>query len=313
MDKVALILENVKKIIIGKEEVTSKLLAGILCGGHILIEDVPGVGKTTLVDALARTLGCTFSRIQFTPDLMPADIIGISVFDRQTEQFTYRPGPIMKQVILADEINRTSPRTQASLLEAMAEGQVSVDGTTHALPRPFIVLATQNPIEYEGTYPLPEAQLDRFMMRVSIGYPSFGDEREIVKIPAGKGSLQEMESVVTPEELLAMQKQTTEVFMASTLESYIVDLTQATRAHRDVLLGVSPRGGQHLYRGAKGLAFIRNRDYVIPDDIKAMLTPVFSHRLILKPDALLKGRTAEDIIAEILSNTPVPVIPNVNR
>ena len=313
MDIVQRILDNVKKVIIGKDDVITKLLAGILCGGHILIEDVPGVGKTTLVEALARTLGCTFSRIQFTPDLMPADIIGISVLDKSKEQFIYRPGPIMKQVVLADEINRTSPRTQASLLEAMAEGQVSVDGTTYALPAPFIVLATQNPIEYEGTYPLPEAQLDRFMMRISIGYPAFEDEREIIKIPVGKGSLQELESVVTPAELLTMQKQTTEVFMANKLESYIVELTQVTRNHNDVLLGVSPRGGQHLYRAAKGLAVINNRDYVLPDDIKEMLAPVFSHRLVLKPDALLKGRCAQDVITEILSNTRVPLIPDATK
>lgn len=313
MDRLDRILASVSTVVIGKNHVTEILLAGILCGGHILIEDVPGVGKTTLVNALARTLGCSFSRIQFTPDLMPADILGMSIFDKTTEEFVFSPGPIMNQIILADEINRTSPRTQSSLLEAMAEGQVSVDGISHPLPQPFIVLATQNPIEYEGTYALPEAQLDRFMLRVSVGYPVFSDETKIIRMPVGKALLNKLEPVVTPEELLTMQQQVSEVFIAEELAGYIVNLTQATRTHRDVLLGISPRGGQHLYRGSKGLAFLRKRDYVLPDDIKAIVAPVFHHRITLKPEALLRGKSPREVIDEVLATTHVPVIRNANK
>ncbi|HHX75046.1 MAG TPA: MoxR family ATPase, partial [Firmicutes bacterium] len=272
-------------------------------------EDVPGVGKTTLVNAIARTLGCSFTRIQFTPDLMPADILGISVYDRQSGTFTYRPGPIMHQIVLADEINRTSPRTQAGLLEAMAEGQVTVDGKTYPLPVPFVVLATQNPVEYEGTYPLPEAQLDRFLMRISIGYPDGEAEKRILKLPASpREAAARLAPVITPEELLQMQQAAAQTYMAESLERYIVALAQNTRTHEDVLLGISPRGSQHLYRGALALAYLKQRTYVLPDDIKAMAGLVFSHRLLLKPEALLKGRRVSDVLAEILDNTPVPVI-----
>ncbi|HHU29995.1 MAG: MoxR family ATPase [Bacillota bacterium] len=308
MGKLLNILQNINKVFIGKEEVISKIMTGILCGGHLLIEDVPGVGKTTLAKVIAKTLGCSFSRIQFTPDLMPADIIGISVYDKGRDEFVYRPGPVMSQIVLADEINRTSPRTQSSLLEAMEEGQVSVDGVTYKLPDPFIVIATQNPVEFEGTYPLPEAQLDRFMLRITIGYPGSEDERRILRLPAGKNLLQSVEAVITPEELLQLQRQAREVHLAGSLESYIIELARASRNHADVLLGISPRGAKHLYLAAKGLAFIKGRDYVLPDDIKEMLAFVFAHRIILKPEALLKGITALDIIAEIAERTPVPVM-----
>lgn len=310
MEKIAGILANVDRVIIGKREAVSRLLAGILCGGHLLIEDVPGVGKTTMVKALAKTLGCTFKRIQFTPDLMPADIVGITVFAKDQNEFLFKPGPIMSQVILADEINRTSPKTQASLLEAMAEGQVTVDGITHLLPRPFIVMATQNPIEYEGTFPLPEAQLDRFMMRISLGYPEQEEENRIVRLPPGEDPVAGLSPVISPSELIAMQQQATATYMAKSLESYIVALTRHTRSHPAVLLGVSPRGGQYLYRAAKGEACLQGRDYVLPDDIKAMAVPVFGHRLMLKPEARLKGLDALAVLQEILLKTPVPVAPH---
>ncbi len=310
MDKIQEVLAQVGRVIIGKEEAASHLLAGILCGGHLLIEDVPGVGKTTLVKALARTLGCSFKRIQFTPDLMPADITGLSVYDQVRAEFLFKPGPIMSQIILADEINRTSPKTQASLLEAMAEGQITVDGTTHPLPRPFIVMATQNPIEYEGTYPLPEAQLDRFMMRVSLGYPGQREEAEILKLPRPGSLPADLTPVMTPGELLDLQGRVAEVHVAPSLENYIVSLTQRTRRHAHVLLGVSPRGGQYLYRAARGKAFVLGRDYVLPDDIKAMAVLVFGHRLVLKPEARLKGYQPEDVLKEILESTPVPVVPH---
>jgi MoxR-like ATPase len=308
MEKIQEILTNVSRVIIGKNETISCLLTGVLCGGHLLIEDVPGVGKTTLVKTLAKTLGCSFKRIQFTPDLMPSDIVGLSVYDKDRGEFRFKPGPIMSQIVLADEINRTSPKTQASLLEAMAERQVTVDGVTYALPEPFIVMATQNPIEYEGTYPLPEAQMDRFMMRLNLGYPERQDEQKILKMNPGSGLPEEVDTVISPGDLMDLQHRVDQIHMAEPLEGYIVSLTQGTRIHPDVLLGVSPRGGQYLYRAAKGAAFVRNRDYVLPDDVKAMVIPVFSHRLILKPEAKLKGRNTSDVLQEILLKTHVPVI-----
>lgn len=310
MDKVKEILENVGKVIIGKEEAVSCILTGILCGGHVLIEDVPGVGKTTLVKALAKTLGCTFKRIQFTPDLMPSDIVGLSVYDKPKGEFIFKPGPIMSQIVLADEINRTSPKTQASLLEAMGEKQVTVDGVTRALPVPFHVMATQNPVEYEGTYPLPEAQLDRFVMRVTLGYPGQEDERKVLKISPGAGLPDEVDAVVNPAEVSSMQQQAAGVYLTKSLEGYIVSLTRNTRSHPDVLLGVSPRGGQYLYRVAKAAAFVQGRDHVLPDDIKAMAGPVFAHRLILKPEARLKGKNAGDVLQDVLLKTNVPVMPD---
>jgi MoxR-like ATPase len=313
MDRIDRILANVAKVIIGKNTVTEYVLAGILCGGHILIEDVPGVGKTTLANTLARSLGCTFSRIQFTPDLMPSDIVGISVYDKTMDAFVFRPGPIMNQLILADEINRTSPRTQSSLLEAMSEGQISVDGTTYPLPSPFIVLATQNPIDYEGTYPLPEAQLDRFMLRVTMGYPTFSDETSIVSRPGGESMIRDVVPVTNPEELIEMRAAVEKIHFSRELVEYVVNLTQATREHPDITLGVSPRGGQHLFRGAQGLAYVRKRPHVLPDDIKAMIASVFYHRLILKPEALLRGKTPLDVINDVVNKTHVPVIRHADK
>ncbi len=308
MEKAREIIANISRVIIGKEDVITTLLTGILCNGHLLIEDVPGVGKTTLVKALATTLGCSFKRIQFTPDLMPSDIIGLSLYDKDRGEFVFKPGPIMSQVVLADEINRTSPKTQASLLEAMAERQVTVDGVSHMLPSPFLVIATQNPVEYEGTYPLPEAQLDRFMMCIRIGYPGHEEEKTIVKLRPGGSLPTELPAVISPARLLHMQKQAGDVYLAPSLESYIVSLTRNTRSHREVLLGVSPRGGQYLFQAAKAAAYIQGSDHVLPDHIKKMTGPVFAHRLILKPEARLKGSTAENVLEDILQKTSVPVV-----
>lgn len=307
MNKISDIIDNIGKAIIGKEEVITTLFTGILCGGHLLIEDVPGVGKTTLVKALAATLGCSFKRIQFTPDLMPSDIIGLSLYDQEKGEFVFKPGPIMSQIVLADEINRTSPKTQSSLLEAMAERQVTVDGVTHMLPSPFMVIATQNPVEYEGTYPLPEAQLDRFIMCITIGYPEHKDEQSIIKLVPGGSMPVEVPQVITPEQLIDMQKQAGKMHLAQSLEKYIVSLTQNTRTHPEILLGVSPRGGQYLFHAAKAAAYVQGSDHVLPDHVKAMAGPVFTHRLILKPEARLKGLTAEDVMQDILQKTTVPV------
>lgn len=301
------ILMAVNRVIIGKEEALYHILAAIICGGHLLIEDVPGTGKTTLAKTLARVLGCTFSRIQFTPDLMPSDIIGLSIYDREKGEFVFQPGPVISQFVLADEINRTSPKTQAALLEAMAEKQVTVDGVTYPLPRPFIVIATQNPVEYEGTYPLPEAQLDRFMLRVKLGYPDSGSEQQIIRLDPDRSVTAEVEEVIRPEMLLEFKEEATRVFLADILEDYIVRLIRATRVHPDLLLGISPRGGQHLYRVVRALALIRGRNFVLPDDIKEIVPAVFSHRLLVKPEARLKGKTVAGILQEILSAISVPV------
>ncbi len=307
MNRVEDILAQVNKVIIGKNDTVAAMLAGILSAGHILIEDVPGTGKTTLSRVMARVLGCTFSRIQFTPDLMPSDIIGLSIYDRSREQFVFKPGPVMSQFLLADEINRTSPKTQAALLEAMAEKQVTVDGVTHPLPEPFIVAATQNPIEYEGTYPLPEAQLDRFMMRLKLGYAEESEEMKIIALDHEESSFDTVREVITSAELLEMRGEVKKVHMAETLHGYITRLTRATRDHADILLGVSARGGQYLYRVSKGVAFVRGRDYVLPDDIKDMVGAVFSHRLLLKPEARLKGKDETHVLEEILHQTFLPV------
>ena len=308
MEKIREILTAVSRVIVGKDDKLSYLLAGILCGGHLLVEDVPGTGKTTLAKTLAAVLGCSFKRIQFTPDLMPSDIIGLSIYDRERGEFVYQPGPVMSQFVLADEINRTSPKTQAALLEAMAEKQVTVDGISYPLPEPFIVIATQNPIEYEGTYPLPEAQLDRFMMQITLGYPDQEYEKQIVKLDPARSLPEGLDKVVDAVGLIEMQRQLECVYLAAGLEDYIVRLTRATRTHPDLLLGVSPRGGQYLYRASRALAAVRGRDFVLPDDIKELLPPVFSHRLIIRPEARLKGRKAADILQEILIQTYVPVL-----
>lgn len=302
LDQVA---ANMEKVMVGKRQEVQHVLVALLCQGHVLIEDVPGVGKTTLVRALARSLGCQFRRIQFTPDLLPSDVTGVNMWNQATGQFEFRPGPIMSQVVLADEINRTSPKTQAALLEAMEERQVTVDGITHPLPKPFLVLATQNPIEYEGTFPLPEAQLDRFLLRLRLGYPTLEQEREILH-RSGQAPMEQLAPAAGPGDLLQVQGEVGTVHVDPAVEEYLLHLVHRTRGHRDLYLGASPRGAIALYRAAQALALLRGRSYVLPDDVKEMAPLTLGHRVILKPEAHLRGATADGIIAEILQGLPVP-------
>jgi MoxR-like ATPase len=300
------VLRNVEKVIVGKRQEVELALIALVCQGHLLIEDVPGVGKTVLAKSLARSIGCTFKRIQFTPDLLPSDVTGVSIYNQKTGEFEFRYGPVIAQIVLADEINRATPKTQASLLEAMEERQVTVDGRTYPLPRPFMVLATQNPIEYEGTFPLPEAQLDRFMMRIRLGYPRREDEVTVLDRQQFTHPVEELEQVATADDLLAAQAAVREVHVAPELRQYIVDIAAASREHPDVYLGASPRGSLALFRAAQARALLAGRDYVLPDDIKALAEPTLAHRLILSPAARLKGTSASTIIAEILRSQPVP-------
>src|SRR5512143_3750585 len=299
------IIENVERVIVGKRLAIEYILVALLCEGHVLLEDVPGSGKTMLARSVATSLGIHFKRIQCTPDLLPNDITGVSVFNQKTGEFDFKPGPIFVNILLADEINRATPRTQAALLEAMQEQQVTADGVTRDLPRPFLVLATQNPIEYEGTFPLPEAQLDRFLMRLSIGYPSRSDERQILLNLWREHPITKIGQVVDGHELSALQKQIWDVTVDATLQDYIVSLAEATRSHSDLLLGVSPRGSLALLKAAQALAAIRGRDYVTPDDIKTLVPLTLSHRLILKPEAELRGQTARAILEDVLEKTPL--------
>jgi MoxR-like ATPase len=301
------VIANVEKVIVGKRDVIELTLVALLCEGHILIEDVPGTGKTTLAKAVARSLGCSFQRIQFTPDLLPSDVTGIYFFNQKTQEFEFRPGPIMAQVVLADEINRATPRTQSALLEAMQERQVSVDLETKALPRPFLVLATQNPIELEGTFPLPEAQVDRFLMRIRLGYPSEVDENEILLRFEREDPLETLFPVLPSEALLDLQQQTCAVRVEQSVREYVVRVTRGTRDHPAVDLGVSPRGTLALYKTAQALAALRGRDYVIPDDVKHLAPSVLTHRIIIRPQTRLRGRTPEQVITEIVDSVPVPV------
>jgi len=300
------IIGNIEKVIVGKRSTVEQAVVSLLCQGHLLIEDVPGVGKTMLARSLARSLGCDFSRIQFTPDMLPSDVTGVSIFNQVDRQFEFRPGPVMAQIVLADEINRATPKTQAALLEAMEEHQVTVDGITHTLPQPFMVLATQNPIEYEGTFPLPEAQLDRFLMRIRLGYPSAEDEVSILERQQYRHPLEDLTQMVSSEELTAMQAAVKDVYASPAMKRYIVSLARATREHAEVYLGVSPRGSLSLYRTTQALAAIRGRDYVLPDDIKELIVPTFGHRLILAPAARLRDLNAEQIVEEIRASVPVP-------
>ncbi len=300
------LVENVKRVVIGKHEVIELVAVGLLSQGHILIEDVPGVGKTMLARALATSLGCTFRRIQFTPDMLPTDVTGVSVFNQKTREFEFRPGPIMAQVVLTDEINRATPKTQSALLEAMQELQVTVDGVTYPLPRPFLLMATQNPIEYEGTFPLPEAQLDRFMMRVQLGYPGAEDEVTILDSQQYVHPLLELEQVVDSDSLAAAQERLKDVYVDPLVKRYIVDVVGQTRRHDDIYLGASPRGSLALYRTGQTRAAMLGRDYVIPDDVKSLAVPVLAHRLIVSPSARLRDVTGEAVIREILSTLPVP-------
>jgi len=307
MQRIQGLLDNLNKVLIGKPKVTNMVAVALLCQGHVLIEDVPGLGKTILVKGLAKSLGCVYNRIQFTPDLLPADVVGITVYNQKTAEFQYRPGPVMANIVLADEINRTSPKTQSSLLEAMEEGQVSVDGKTWPLPAPFMVLATQNPIEYEGTFPLPEAQLDRFLLRLEIGYPSQETEETIIRSQEdGHHPLESLTQVVEISDLQAAQEQVAKVRLSDSLVKYIITICDRTRKHPALYLGASPRGSLALARTAKALAWLQGRDYVIPDDVKEMAVPVLAHRLILNPEERLRDVTPLEIIRQILNTVPVP-------
>jgi MoxR-like ATPase len=300
------IIGNIEKVIIGKRETVELAVVGLLCQGHLLIEDVPGVGKTMLARSLARSLGCTFSRIQFTPDMLPSDVTGVSIFNQVSREFEFRPGPILAQIVLADEINRATPKTQAALLEAMEERQVTVDGVTRPLPRPFLVLATQNPIEYEGTFPLPEAQVDRFLMRIRLGYPATIDEVRVLERQQHRHPFEDLEQVAPLEQLVQAQEAVKDIFVSPALKRYIVELNHQTREHAEVYLGASPRGSLALYRTAQARAAMSDRDYVLPDDIKYLAVPTLAHRVILGPGARLRDLTAEQVIEEILRSVPVP-------
>lgn len=300
------LIRNFEKVIIGKRNTLELVTLGLLAQGHLLIDDVPGVGKTMLARTLAKSLGSTFARIQFTPDMLPSDVTGISIFNQVTRQFEYRPGPVMTQILLADEINRATPKTQSALLEAMEERQVTVDGITHKLPDPFLVLATQNPIEYEGTFPLPEAQLDRFFMKIHMGYPSAQDEVRILEAQQLGHPILQLMSVVEISELLEMQQLVKHIFVADEIKKYIVDVIRATRDNQDVYLGSSPRGSLSLFRASQIFAAMNQREYVIPDDVKYLAEPVLSHRIILNPTARLKHITAATLLHELLLQIPVP-------
>ena len=299
------LIENVEHVIVGKRSVIEYIMVALLCEGHVLLEDVPGSGKTMLARSIAASLGISFKRVQCTPDLLPNDITGVSVFNQKSGEFEFKPGPIFVNVLLADEINRATPRTQAALLEAMQEQQVTVDGVTRDLPRPFLVLATQNPIEYEGTFPLPEAQLDRFLMRLSVGYPSRTEERQILSNLWREHPITKIGKVVDGQDLSTLQKRVWDVNVDSTLQDYIVDIAEATRKHPDLQLGVSPRGSLALLKGAQALAAIRGREYVLPEDIKNLVLLTLAHRLILKPEAELRGQTAHTILDNVLEKTPL--------
>ncbi|GIV90809.1 MAG: ATPase [Chloroflexus sp.] len=302
----ARIVTNVEQVIIGKRQIVELVLVALLCRGHVLIEDVPGTGKTMLAKSIARSIGSSFKRIQCTPDLLPSDVTGVSIFNQQTREFEFRPGPIMAQIVLADEINRATPKTQSALLEAMEERQITVDGVTYPLPQPFVVLATQNPIEYEGTFPLPEAQLDRFLLRVHLGYADRLDEIAILKRQREGHPLETLSKVVEIDELLALQAAIKQVHVDDLIVEYIVALTTATRNHPDVYLGASTRGALALYRAAQAWAALNGRDYVTPDDIKTLAMPVLAHRLIVSPAARVRNVTAQAVIEEVLTSVPVP-------
>ena len=301
------ILANVQRVVVGKADVVELALVALLCEGHVLIEDVPGIGKTTLARALAASLGCSFRRIQFTPDLLPSDVTGISYFNQKRQEFEFRPGPVMAQVVLADEINRATPRTQSALLEAMQERQVTVDGETYPLPRPFLVLATQNPIELEGTFPLPEAQVDRFLIRIGLGYPSEQEENDLLVRFEREDPLPTLAPVAAPEAILQAQAAVRQVRVEPSVREYLVQVVRATRSHGAVELGASPRGTLALYRACQALAAIRGRDFVLPDDVKELAPVVLTHRILISPQTRLRGRRPEEVLQEIVDTVPVPV------
>lgn len=304
------IVSNIEKVIAGKRFAIEKILICMISGGHILIEDVPGVGKTMLVHALAKSIGCDFKRIQFTPDLLPSDITGVSVYNQKTCEFEYKFGPIMSQIVLADEINRTSPKTQASLLEAMEEHQITADGVTYRMKEPFMVLATENPIEYEGTFPLPEAQLDRFMMKIGIGYPDEEFELMILRRFKLENPLDSLKAVASPDDINEIREKVKNVYLDEKIERYILSIIRATREREEIMLGASPRASINLYKASQGRAVLYNRDYVTPDDVKALAKPVLCHRIILKPEYRLKNISTDIIIEKILSSI---MVPGVNK
>jgi len=300
------IVSNLEQVIVGKAQSLELVVIGLLCQGHILIEDVPGVGKTMLARSLSKSLDCTFNRIQFTPDMLPSDVTGVSIFNQETRKFEFRAGPIMGQIVLADEVNRATPKTQAALLEAMEEHQVTVDGTTYPLPKPFMVLATQNPIEYEGTFPLPEAQLDRFLVRVRLGYPNPSEEMRVLNAQQIQHPIESLKAVVKAEDLLKAIAQIREIYVSNAIQRYIIDLVGRTRQSGDVYLGASPRGSLALFRTGQARAALQGRDHVLPDDIKALAVPVLGHRIIVSPAARLRELSADRIVQEIVYAAPVP-------
>lgn len=300
------IVDNLEKVIVGKTASLQMIVTGLLCQGHLLIEDVPGVGKTMVARSLAKSLGCSFKRIQFTPDMLPSDVTGVSIFNQGTREFEFRPGPLMAQIVLVDEINRATPKTQSALLEAMEERQITVDGITHILPTPFMVLATQNPIEYEGTFPLPEAQLDRFLLRVRLGYPGIMEEVRVLELQQLRHPIETLEAVATTEELLAAQETIKTVYVAPVIKRYIVQMIRLTRESSDVYLGASPRGSLGLFRTAQAKAAMEGRDYVLPDDVKYLAEEVLAHRIVIDPASRLRDINARVILDEILRTLPVP-------
>jgi len=298
---------NIKRVIVGKDEVIDLVLVALLSDGHILIEDVPGIGKTMLAKSISKSIGCEFRRIQFTPDVMPSDISGINFYNQKSGEFEFRPGPIIANIVLADEINRATPRTQSALLEAMEERQLTVEGVTQQLPRPFLVLATQNPIELEGTFPLPEAQLDRFFMRIGLGYPSEEDEDEVLTRFEQQSPLEDLDAVITADELVHLSAMVPRIYCEPSVRRYVVQIVQATRKHHAFELGSSPRGSMGLYKGSRALAAMRGRDYVLPDDVKFLAPYVLTHRAILSSQSRLRGGDAAAVIQEIIASVPVPV------
>lgn len=301
------VIENIEKVMTGKRQVAELSIVALLAEGHVLLEDVPGVGKTMMVRALAKSVSAKFRRIQFTPDLLPSDVTGVSIYNPKELEFEFKPGPIMGNIILADEINRTSPKTQSALLEGLEEKSVTIDGVTHYLDRPFFVMATQNPIDYEGTYPLPEAQLDRFLLKLRMGYPEINDEIEVLNRAQKTPPIEDLQPIISLEELRQLQQQVREVIVDDTLKKYIVDIATRTRSHASIFLGVSPRGSIALMKAAQAYAFLHDRDYVIPDDIQYLAPVVFTHRIILKSESKFEGITAEDVVKQILGRVSVPV------
>ncbi len=300
------IIENVTKVIVGKERELRLAVTALMCGGHMLIEDVPGVGKTMLARALATSTGCSFKRIQFTPDLLPSDVTGVSIYNQKEADFEFREGPIIAQIVLADEVNRATPKTQSALLEAMEEHQVTVDGITHKLPAPFMVLATQNPIEYEGTFPLPEAQLDRFLIRIHLGYPSPTDEVTVLDLQQNQHPVDTIMQVTNPVEILQLQRAVKEIYVDPLIKQYIVALANATREHESVYLGASPRGSIAMFRTSQAKALLEGRDFVTPDDVKELALVTMGHRIIMSPGAKVKGTTVADVVSSCMSRVPVP-------